>query len=261
MSTFPQSVVPLSMILFGGVTFIAAAFRGVTGFGYALIAALGLLFLPSPAAGIPFILISDLLLTFFLLLDREQGRVDWAVSGLLLAMGFAGALCGSLIAAGLDDETARVLVAVTIFVAACVALVREPPPWLRHRSIGAGLAFVVGVLLAAFAVGGPLIAAWLLAGGRDRRTIKGTLAVFFGAVDALSLAGRAMVGAIDPGVVGLLATYMGPTLAGYAAGRLLSARIGFDGWRRLASGGLLAVAVAGLIQTAVTLGLSFTTPS
>ncbi|AWU96371.1 sulfite exporter TauE/SafE family protein [Azospirillum ramasamyi] len=261
MSTFPQSIVPLSMILFGGVTFIAAAFRGVTGFGYALIAALGLLFLPSPAAGIPFILISDLLLTFFLLLDREQGRVDWAVSGLLLAMGFAGALCGSLIAAGLDDETARVLVAVTIFVAACVALVREPPPWLRHRAIGAGLAFVVGVLLAAFAVGGPLIAAWLLAGGRDRRTIKGTLAVFFGAVDALSLAGRAMVGAIDPGVVGLLATYMGPTLAGYAAGRLLSARIGFDGWRRLASGGLLAVAVAGLIQTAVTLGLSFTTPS
>ena len=261
MSTFPQSIVPLSMILFGGVTFIAAAFRGVTGFGYALIAALGLLFLPSPAAGIPFILISDLLLTFFLLLDREQGRVDWAVSGLLLAMGFAGALCGSLIAAGLDDETARVLVAVTIFVAACVALGREPPPWLRHRAIGAGLAFVVGVLLAAFAVGGPLIAAWLLAGGRDRRTIKGTLAVFFGAVDALSLAGRAMVGAIDPGVVGLLATYMGPTLAGYAAGRLLSARIGFDGWRRLASGGLLAVAVAGLIQTAVTLGLSFTTPS
>ena len=261
MSTFPQSVVPLSMILFGGVTFIAAAFRGVTGFGYALIAALGLLFLPSPAAGIPFILISDLLLTFFLLLDREQGRVDWAVSGLLLAMGFAGALCGSLIAAGLDDETARVLVAVTIFVAACVALVREPPPWLRHRAIGAGLAFVVGVLLAAFAVGGPLIAAWLLAGGRDRRTIKGTLAVFFGAVDALSLAGRAMVGAIDPGVVGLLATYMGPTLAGYAAGRLLSARIGFDGWRRLASGGLLAVAVAGLIQPARTLGLSFTTPS
>lgn len=251
----------MSMILFGGVTFLAAAFRGVTGFGYALIAALGLLFLPSPAAGIPFILISDLLLTCFLLLDRDQGKVDWAVSGLLLAMGFAGALCGSLVAASLDEGTSRLLVAVTIFVAACVALVREPPPWLRHRAIGGAIAFTVGVLLAAFAVGGPLIAAWLLAGGRDRRTIKGTLAVFFGAVDALSLAGRAMVGAIDPGVVALLATYMAPTLAGFAAGRLLSTRLGIEGWRRLASGGLFAVAVAGLIQTAVTLGLSLTTPS
>lgn len=251
----------MSMLLFGGVTFLAAAFRGVTGFGYALIAALGLLFLPSPAAGIPFILVSDLLLTCFLLLDREQGAVDWAVARLMLAMGFAGALCGSLIAASLDDGTSRLLVAVTVFAAACVALVREPPHWLRHRTVGAGIAFVVGLLLAAFAVGGPLIAAWLLAGGRDRRTIKGTLAVFFGAVDALSLAGRAMVGAIDPGVVGLLATFIGPTLAGFAAGRLLSARLSLDGWRRLASGGLFAVAVAGLIQTAVTLGLSFTTPS
>ncbi|MBY6261241.1 sulfite exporter TauE/SafE family protein [Azospirillum sp. 412522] len=248
----------MSMILFGGVTFLAAAFRGVTGFGYALIAALGLLFLPSPAAGIPFILVSDLLLTGFLLLDRGQAAVDWTAAGLLLAMGFAGALCGSLIAAGLDDGTSRVLIAATVFVAACVALVREPPHWLRHRAIGAGIAFAVGVLLAAFAVGGPLIAAWLLAGGRDRRTIKGTLAVFFGAVDALSLAGRAMVGAIDPGVVGLLAAYTAPTLAGFAAGRLLAARLSFDGWRRLASGGLVAVAVAGLIQTAVTLGLSYT---
>lgn len=247
----------MSMVLFGGVTFLAAAFRGVTGFGYALIAALGLLFLPSPAAGVPFILVSDLLLTGFLLLDRDQGAVDWAVARLLLAMGFAGALCGSVVAAGLDDGTAKLLVAVTIFAAACVALVREPPSWLRHRGIGAAIAFVVGVLLAAFAVGGPLIAAWLLAGGRDRRTIKGTLAVFFGAVDALSLAGRGLVGAIDPGVVGLLAAYTAPTLAGFAAGRLLAARLSFDGWRRLASGGLLAVAVAGLIQTVVTLGHSF----
>lgn len=248
----------MSMVLFGGVTFLAAAFRGVTGFGYALIAALGLLFLPSPAAGVPFILVADLLLTGLLLLDREQGAVDWTVARLLLAAGFAGALCGSLVAASLDEGTSRVLVAVTVFAAACVALVREPPAWLRHRAIGAGIAFVVGVLLAAFAVGGPLIAAWLLAGGRDRRTIKGTLAVFFGAVDALSLAGRGLVGAIDPGVVGLLAAYAAPTLAGFAAGRLLATRLSFDSWRRLASGGLVAVAVAGLIQTLYALGRSFT---
>ncbi|WP_207459257.1 sulfite exporter TauE/SafE family protein [Azospirillum sp. SYSU D00513] len=247
----------MSMVLFGGVTFLAAAFRGVTGFGYALIAALGLLFLPSPAAGVPFILVSDLLLTGFLLLDREQGAVDWAVARLLLGMGFAGALCGSLLAASLDAETSRALVAVTVFGAACVALVREPPPWLRHRSIGAGIAFVVGVLLAAFAVGGPLIAAWLLAGGRDRRTIKGTLAVFFGAVDALSLAGRGLVGAIDPAVLGLLAAYTAPTLAGFAAGRLLAARLSADSWRRVASGGLVAVAAASLAQAAFTLGHSF----
>ncbi|MBP2301865.1 sulfite exporter TauE/SafE family protein [Azospirillum picis] len=247
----------MSMVLFGGVTFVAAAFRGVTGFGYALIAALGLLLLPSPTAGVPFILVADLMLTAFLLLDRDQGAVDWTVTRRLLAGGFAGALCGSLLAVQLDEATSKLLVAVAIFAAACVALVRRPPSWLAHRSFGAVIAFVVGGLLAAFAVGGPLMAAWLLAGGRDRRTIKGTLAVFFGAVDALSLVGRGLLGALDAEVIGLLAAFTLPTLAGFAAGRLLASRLGFDAWRRLASGGLLAVAIGGLIQAGFALKVGF----
>lgn len=239
----------MSMVLFGGVTFFAAAFRGLTGFGYALIAALGLVAFASPTAGVPFILVTDLMLTVLLLLDRDQGRVDWPVTRLLLAMGLLGAVFGSLVAVRLDDETAKVLVAAAIFVAACVAMVHEPPHWLRHAGFGAAIAFVVGVLLAAFAVGGPLIAAWLLARSTDRRTLKGTLAVFFGVIDASSLVGRSILGAVGPELIGLLMIYTIPTLTGFAVGRFLAGRLSFEIWRRLSSGGLMAIAVTGLVQT------------
>jgi len=247
----------MSMVLFGGVTFFAAAFRGLTGFGYALIAALGLVAFDSPATAVPFILVSDLILTALLLIDRDHGRVDWAEVRPLLVMGLLGAICGSLAAARLDDQTAKVLVAAAIFVAACVAMVREPPHWLRHRAFGAAIAFVVGILLAAFAVGGPLIAAWLLARSTDRRTLKGTLAVFFGVIDASSLLGRGMLGGVGHDLVELLMLYTLPTLAGFAAGRFLAGRLGFETWRRISSGGLMAIAVTGLLQTLFALRHAF----
>ncbi len=243
----------MSMLLFGGISFLAAAFRGLTGFGYALIAALGLFIFPSPADGVAFILFIDLVLTVLLLLDRDHGRVDWPVTRLLLVMGAAGALCGSLLAVHLDDQTSKQVVALAIFLAACVAMIRRPPAWLRHTAFGAGIAFLVGGLLAAFAVGGPLIAAWLLARSSDRRLVKGTLAVFFGAVDALSLLARGIVGALGPDLPDHIAVYALPTFAGFALGRALSSRMGFETWRRISTGGLLAIAAAGLIQTVLAL--------
>lgn len=167
----------------------------------------------------------------------------------LLGAGFVGAVGGSLLAANLDDETARRLVAVAILVAALVALVREPPAWLRHDVFGAALGFLVGVLLAAFAVGGPLVAAWLLTRSRDRAVIKGTLAVYFGAIDGLSFLGRATVGALGPDLPHLLLLYALPTAAGFLVGRSLAGRLSFPVWHRISGGGLVAIAAVGFVQT------------
>ncbi|QTL02402.1 sulfite exporter TauE/SafE family protein [Aquabacter sp. L1I39] len=244
----------MSLLVFGGISFLAATFRGLTGFGFALIAALGLFAFPSPSEGVVFILIADLVLTIFLLMDRDHGRVDWPITRMLLVMGFFGALGGTLLAVQLDAETAKQLVAVAVFLAACLAMVRHPPHWLRHTVLGALIACVVGALLAAFAVGGPLIAAWLLARGSDQRMLKGTLAVFFGAVDAISLLARAMLGGLGPDLPAHLAQFGLPTCAGFALGRALSTRISSEAWRRLSAGGLVAIAAAGLVQTVLALG-------
>lgn len=191
---------------FAAVTLLAAAFRGVTGFGYALSAALGLATFDTPMAGVSFILFADLLLTVALLLDREQGEVDWSVTAPLLLFGFFGSLCGSLLAAHLDQATSRLLISAAMVVTAFIAMMRTPPRWLGSTALGAVFAFIVGATLAAFAVGGPLIAGWMLARGYDRRVLKGTLAVFFGAVDAWSLVSRGMFGALDSGILDTIST-------------------------------------------------------
>ncbi len=239
----------MEALIIGAVTVAAGAFRGVTGFGYALVAALGLAGISSPTGMVPFILINDLMLTAFTVVDRGRSPIDWRVTRVLMVSGLFGALCGSLLVPYLAGEVARILVSATIVVAACVALIANPPAWLAHKALGIGIGFITGVLLSAFAVGGPLIAAWLLAGGVRRDYIRGTLAVFFGVVDIFTLAARASMGEIDANLLHMLAIYAPLTLAGFTAGYILSHRLPQHVWDRVAGIGLVFIAITGLLQT------------
>lgn len=231
------------------VTLGAGAFRGITGFGYAMVAALGLsATLMLPAVSVPFILFNDLMLTGFTLLDRKHGAVDWVAARILLISGLAGALCGGWLATRLDPDLARVLVAGFVMLAACVALIKTPPRCLASPTFGWIFGFVVGFLLSAFAVGGPLAAAWLLAGGTQRSHIRGTLAVFFGTIDFISLVSRVLLGAIDAQLFPLLVWFFPLTLIGFGVGFFMSRRLSPDAWHRISSGGLVLIAVVGFFQ-------------
>ena len=239
----------MDALLIGAITIGAGAFRGVTGFGYALVAALGFAGLFSPTGMVPFILVNDLMLTGFTVADRGRSPIDWAVARLLIAAGLCGALCGSVLAVHLEGDLARVLVSATIVLAAGTALIRQPPRWLAHKGLGLLIGFVTGILLSAFAVGGPLIAAWLLAGGVRRDYMRGTLAVFFGLIDLFTLASRAYLGAIDAELLRLLTIYCPLTLAGFACGYFLSHRLPGHVWDRVSAVGLVVIAIVGLVQT------------
>lgn len=246
----------MEALAIGAVTIGAAAFRGVTGFGYALVAALGFAGIFSPTGMVPFILINDLMLTAFTIVDRGRSPIDWAVTRILIAAGLCGALCGSLLVPYLEGDLARILVSATIVIAACTALMGQPPAWLAHRTFGIVIGFVTGILLSAFAVGGPLIAAWLLAGGVKRDYVRGTLAVFFGLIDLFTLASRAYMGAIDGELLHLLMIYCPMTLAGFAAGYFLSHRLPPQVWERVSAIGLVIIAIVGFIQTVYALAFA-----
>lgn len=245
----------MDFVFNGAVTAGAAAFRGITGFGYALIAAIGLAGGLAPQVLVPLILINDLVLTGLILMDRNHGAVDWPVARRLLASGCVGALCGGYLASFLDEGTTRLLISGIVFLAALVAMVHEPPKWLAHRWLGIVSGVIVGALLAAFAVGGPLVAAWLLAGGTRRETTRGTLAVFFGAVDLFSIISRFLLGQVGEGLFSLLILYLPLTLIGYAIGQWIGPRLSPLAWRRISAGGLLLIAIAGALQTLHTLGI------
>jgi uncharacterized membrane protein YfcA len=236
-------------IVIAAVTIGAAAFRGMTGFGYALVAALGFAGIFSPVAMVPFILINDLMLTAITIFDRGRSPIDWPVARLLLVSGLCGALCGNYLSVFLEDDLARLLVSATIVLAACTALIHNPPAWLANKVLGVVIGAVVGLLLAVFAVGGPLVAAWLLAGGSRRENMRGTLAVFFGVIDLFTLASRTIMGRLGDDLPHLLLVYMPMTFIGFGAGYLLSHRLPAHVWGRVSGVGLVIIAIVGFAQT------------
>lgn len=226
----------------------AALFRGLTGFGYALTATVVLTGLLLPRVLVPFVLVNDLVLTLLTLGDWRKSPPDRSVSSMLVVTGIIGAPLGSVLAGVLDPAKAQLTVSIVVTIAAIVALLPRPPRWLAARPFGIAIGLLVGVMLGAFAVGGPLIAAWLLAGGTEARRVRGTLAVYFGVVDALSLTSRALMGELGAEFSLMLAYAALPTLAGFGGGLLLSRRLSPETWRRIAASGLTLIAIAGLIQ-------------
>ena len=239
----------MELLLAGTIIILAAAFRGITGFGYALIAAIGLSGSLAPDSMIPLILINDLLITILILANRKHGAVDWKVTPILLVSGFVGALMGSYLASLMDETTTRLMVSLVVCLSALLAMIHQPPKWLAHPILGVLAGLAVGILLASFAVGGPLIAVWLLAGGTRREFTPGTLAVFFGAVDFFGLVSRYMLDQIDPGLPDLLIWSVPLTVFGYGLGYWIGLKLDTNSWRRLSAFGLVLIAIVGALQT------------
>ena len=118
----------MELILPGLVVAIAALFRGVTGFGFALLAALGLSSMLPPQTATPIILVIDITLTLLILRDFDRSKVDWRACAILLVFGVVGAVIGPYVAAELSDQHARIATNLAIAVAALVAMLHNPRP-------------------------------------------------------------------------------------------------------------------------------------
>jgi uncharacterized membrane protein YfcA len=118
---------------------------------------------------------------------------------------------------------------------------------LGHSAVGAVVGFLVGALIGAFAIGGPLLLAWLVAAGRTPKETRGLLTLVFGLTDGLSLALRVALGLFpaDAAVTGLM---LAPVMAaGIFAGGLVFHRAPAELWRRGVA--LLLILVAGVSLT------------
>jgi uncharacterized membrane protein YfcA len=225
----------------------AALVRGAAGFGFALVAAPLLAFVWPPVFATSLVLMLDLVATAVLVRSGALAEVRRGDAWVVGVPGVIGAITGVLLIKNLPQDAARLGLDIAVLVSALAVICRVRAPALGHSAVGAVIGFVVGALIGAFAIGGPLLLAWLMAAGRTPKETRGLLTLVFGLTDGLSLGLRVVLGVfpMDAAVTGLILTPL--MAAGILAGGLVFHRAPADLWRRGVA--LLLILVAGVSLT------------
>jgi uncharacterized protein len=157
-------------------------------------------------------------------LATEREDIHWAGLGWSLPTRLLGTAVGVAAVATFSAQALGLLVAVMVLGAVLVTWLAVRPPITRGSLLTAGL--VGGFAGTATSIGGPPMA--ILYQDRPPRQIRTTLAVYFMIGAALSLAGLALAGQLDPHRA-LLAACLAPVLPfGAALGRALRTRLPED---------------------------------
>jgi uncharacterized membrane protein YfcA len=192
--------VSVDLALFGGAILVAAVVSGLAGFAFALIAAVVLLQIRSPADA-TFIILCCSVLSQALSLTRLRmwppPREAWP----LILAGLAGAPLGIVILKAVEAQTMRIAVG-TFLVGYCALVWRLPANYrvsFANRLADAGIGFVGGVLGGAAGLSGAVPTAWSLVRGWTPEVQRGVYQSFILALQGWSLAVFvAMIGVEGP---------------------------------------------------------------
>lgn len=232
------------------IVFAAGVVRGLTGFGFAALSVVGLAFLLPVREAVPAVLCLEVCASVALL-PKCWRRVDWQLSRPLLMAALCGVPAGLFGLTRFDSHAMTIAVYVLIGVLAVLGLARVRLP------VGGGVsgAWVVGgatgALLAAFSVGGPLVAAWMAHAGTRPDRMRATLVVVFGAIDLVSVAALAATGNLGAETPLRVLLLLPCTYAGLWLGEILFARVAAERVVIFVQWLLLALASIGLYSVLV----------
>jgi uncharacterized membrane protein YfcA len=179
----------LDLVLFGGAIFTAAVVSGLAGFAFALIAAVVLLQIRSPADA-TFIILCCSVLSQILSLTRLKMWPPPQEAWPLIVAGLAGAPLGVAVLKLVDAQAMRI--AVGVFLVGYCALVWRLPTNYRvafgGRLADAGIGFAGGLLGGAAGLSGALPTAWSLVRGWTPDVQRGVYQSFILVLQGWSLA-------------------------------------------------------------------------
>jgi uncharacterized membrane protein YfcA len=215
--------------------------QGLTGLGFALVAAPVVTQLVTGTGGIGLVNALSIVQNIWLI-ARTEGRIAWDEIRRLTPGLAIGVLLGWLVLRTSDPALYDVIVAAS----ACGSIV-----WLllagRFRSAAAGWLSAIwgGVVNTVAGVGGPPLAAYLVTRGLDFSSYLRTLQVVFA---GLSLVSLPLLGVIVPSVWAL-AAWLVALIAGSACGELLRHRFDETATQRIGRGAIVVVCVVALVRS------------
>lgn len=206
------------------LAFAAGLLRGYSGFGFAMVLALGLLTVSPPALAIPVVLLLDLVCSVSLW--RGAGQTFHRGIGLRLLAGMLLAVpIGALALARLPEQWMAPVVALLCLVGGLLVLVRQPSsarPVAVGWALPAGL--VSGLVTAMASAGGPPVVVYLLRSGLPAANVRGTAIVFFAVSDLLALGSLWWLQVLNAEHLHLAASLLVPALLGNVLGQVLFRR-------------------------------------
>jgi uncharacterized membrane protein YfcA len=220
--------------------------RGLTGFGFAAIAVVGLAMLGSLSDAVPVVLCLEVASSLMLLRDA-WAQADYPLLRRILVAAALGVPCGIWLLTGLHSDWLSLGVYGLVATLALLGLARVALPMGRGPWAAWLVGGTSGALIAAFSIGGPLVVAWLSHCGLRARTLRATLIMFFFAVDLAALAGLTVAEAIGPQVPRQALALLVPLMTGLWIGQRLFLHIRAEHAARLTQWLLLALAGLGLL--------------
>jgi len=194
-----------------GVILAAAAVRGYSGFGFALIGVAGLSIVSAPAVAVPTVLVLELLVGL-LLLPPVWGQISWRPVSALLAGAVLLTPVGALFLIHVPSDIARLGIALAVGAAALLLIFANQT--LVEPSRGATLATgaIAGLLNGAFGISGPPIVLYFLGTNRGAAISRASMMACFLVLDAIAVASFAVGGLISRQVIVAVAICL-PALA------------------------------------------------
>lgn len=170
---------------FAAIIFLASFLQGITGFGFAILAApLCLLFFDQTTVVVVLAVLSILL--NLLMIKRIRKAPDPTLTYHLLRAGLLGVPVGVMLLLMIDTASLKLL---TIILALLFLLLNLWPQVkiAQNRFLTVNIGFLTGVFQAGIGLSGPPIALLLNLYGLDKTVVRKTLATVFFAISALSL--------------------------------------------------------------------------
>jgi uncharacterized membrane protein YfcA len=233
-------VYSLACVYFGGCV------KGLTGFGFSLVAVATLVVVAPPSLVVPVVLLMNSLMNLILLYGARR-HVDARRALPLGVAGIAGLPLGAYILAVADAATLRVVIGIVILVFA-VALFTGFRKEIRRERLGSALVgFTGGLLNGSTGTGGPPVVLFLSNLGISKLTFRANLIAYFVCINLAALPFFYARGILTAEVMRTLALLLPAFILGSLTGTRLLGRVSEEAFRRITLAIVAAAAVMAVV--------------
>ena len=230
---------------------LAAAFtQGLTGFGFALVAAPLLLFIMDPRSVVVLnTIVPSLVCLLIVVQSRKQvkfkGMVPIAVASVF------GVPLGAYVLLAISPDVLKLAIAALVVLFSIPLLLGQSHRFRRERPLSLVIGFISGFLSSSTSLSGPPVILFLVNQGWEREVMRASLSAYFLFGSVVALGWLSLAGVVTGEMVLTSAILLPASALGFAIGALVLPRVNAELYRRIA---IIIVMGAGLVSIFSILG-------